>query len=42
MITGEYFDFVPCFALVSNLFKDCSAPCCLGSATGSGSLRIPL
>ena len=32
-ITGEYFDFIPCFALVSNLFKDCSAPCCSGSAT---------
>ena len=36
-VSGEYFDFFPCFALMSNLFEDCSASCCSGSALGSGS-----
>jgi len=30
---GEYFDFFPCFALMSNLFEDCSASCCSGSGS---------
>jgi hypothetical protein len=40
-IPGECFDFIPCFALESYLFQDCSAPCYSGPATGSGTLRIP-
>ena len=36
-VSGEYFDFFPCFALMSNLFEDCYASCCLGSS----SLGVP-
>ena len=36
-VFGEYFDFFPCFALMSSLFEDCSAQC----GSGSGSLGVP-